>query len=411
MKQKELQIQLTLEKDNKQLLCYKNYIISIKLLTFPESSINLSNNNLELDFYDNKTFKRVLTLKSERKEFPIEVKENKISENINKINYGNFKLFNSNHKLYLFGYTEHTFNCVLSKSSALGIFELNINEKKLEKKISFFDYVNFIDNEKDNKIYFLLNEGIMIYELSTNNKVKIKFNYPGAYKKLILVDDYILILSMDIFLSKYNHKLYASIFDKNLRPLRINDNNTIILSNYFEYNYNTKDYFTPVSENLFLLETDNNNINIGEFRIKGKEKLLRSCKEIKVEYEEIEFEEYEFNSNYEEGKTKLLNVNINEGDEELIDYIYKQHKLSIKEEEKLNSYPYFNFSVLNNDLLGIVGKNVYIYNISSLTPIIKLELPFNAFEQKLSIIKYREENDKYKLYLGNNKRMILLSYS
>ena len=288
---------------------------------------------------------------------------------------------------------------------------MNINEKKLEKKISFFDYVNFIDNEKDNKIYFLLNEGIMIYELSTNNKVEIKFNYPGAYKKLILVDDYILILSMDIFLSKYNHKLYASIFDKNLRPLRINDNNTIILSNYFEYNYNTKDYFTPVSENLFLLETDNNNINIGEFRIKGKEKLLRSCKEIKVEYEEIEFEEYEFNSNYEEGKTKLLNDNINEGDEELIDYIYKQHKLSIKEEEKLNRYPYYNFSVLNNDLLGIVGKNVYIYNISSLTPIIKLELPFNAFEQKLSIIKYQEENDKYKLYLGNNKRMILLSSS
>ena len=251
----------------------------------------------------------------------------------------------------------------------------------------------------------------MIYELSTNNKVEIKFNYPGAYKKLILVDDYILILSMDIFLSKYNHKLYASIFDKNLRPLRINDNNTIILINYFEYNYNTKDYFTPVSENLFLLETDNNNINIGEFRIKGKEKLLRSCKEIKVEYEEIEFEEYEFNSNDKEGKTKLLNDKINEGDEELIDYIYKQHKLSIKEEEKLNSYPYFNFSVLNNDLLGIVGKNVYIYNISSLTPIIKLELPFNAFEQKLSIIKYQEENDKYKLYLGNNKRMILLSSS
>ena len=62
-------------------------------------------------------------------------------------------------------------------------------------------------------------------------------------------------------------------------------------------------------------------------------------------------------------------------------------------------------------MLGIVGKNVYIYNISSLTPIIKLELPFNAFEQKLSIIKYQEENDKYKLYLGNNKRMILLSSS
>ena len=62
-------------------------------------------------------------------------------------------------------------------------------------------------------------------------------------------------------------------------------------------------------------------------------------------------------------------------------------------------------------MLGIVAKNVYIYNISSLTPIIKLELPFNAFEQKLSIIKYQEENDKYKLYLGNNKRMILLSSS
>jgi hypothetical protein len=277
---------------------------------------------------------------------------------------------------------------------------LNIEDKKLEKKISFFDYINFIDNEKDNKIYFLLANGIMIYDLSTNNRNKIEFNYPGSYKKLILVDDYILILSIDIFLLKSNHKLYASIFDKNLKPLRIYNDNTIVLSNYFEYNYNTIDYFTPISENLFLLETDNNNINIGELRIKGKEKLLQSCKEIEAEYGAIE---YEFNTNYEEG--------INYGDEELIDYIYKKHELSIKEEEKINNYPYYNFSILNNGLLGIVGKNVYIYNISSLMPIIKLELSFNAFEQKLSIIKYQEKNGKYKLFLGNNKRIIVLSSS
>ena len=407
MKQKDLQIVFTLDKDTKQWLCYKNYIISIKLLICTEGPINLNNNNLEIDFYDNKTFKRVLTLKNEKKEFPIEVKENKISENNKIIYYDNFKLFHSNQKLYLFGYTEHIFNCVLSKPSALGIFELNIEDKKLEKKISFFDYINFIDNEKDNKIYFLLNDGIMIYDLSTNNRNKIEFNYPGAYKKLILVDDYILVLSMDIFVSKYNHQLYASIFDKNLRPLRIY-NNTIVLSNYFEYNYNTTDYFTPISENLFLLETDNNNINIGELRIKGKEKLLESCKEIEAEYGSIE---YEFNTNFGNSNIKLLNDKINNGDEELIDYIYKKHELSIKEEEKKNHYPYYNFSVLNNDLLGIVGKNIYIYNISSLKPIIKLELPFNAFEQKLSIIKYQEENEKYKLYLGNNKRMILLCSS
>ena len=241
----------------------------------------------------------------------------------------------------------------------------------------------------------------MIYDLSTNNKNKIEFNYPGANKKLVLVDDYILILSMSSFLSKYNHKLYASIFDKNLRPLRIYNDNTIVLSNYFEYNYNTIDYFTPISENLFLLETESNNINIGEFRIKGKEKLLlESYKEIQAEDGAIE---YEFNKNFEK-----LNDN---GDEDLMDYIYKTHVLSIKEEEKINSYPYYNFSVLNKDLLGILGKNVYIYNISSLKPIIKLELPFNAFEQKLSIIKYQEENDKYKLYLGNNKGMILLKSS
>ena len=409
MKQKELQIQFTMDKDNKQWLCYKNYIISIKILTSPEGPINMSNYNLELDFYDNKSFKRVLTLRNEKKEFPIEIKENKLSNNTNISQYDNFKLFNSNQKLYLFGYTEHIFNCVLSKPSTLGIFELNIEDKKLDKKISFFDYVNFLDNEKDNKIYFLLKDGIMIYDLSTNNYNKIEFKFPGSYRKLILVDDYILILSMDIFLSKYNHKLYASIFDKNLKPLRTYDNNTIVLSNYFEYNYNTVDYFTPISENLFLLETDNNSINIAELRIKGKEKLLKSCKEKKVEDEGIEYEEYEFNTNYEEGKIKLLNDNINEGDEELLDYIYKKHELSIKEEDKINHYPYYNCSVLNNDLLGVVGKNVYIYNISSLKPIIKIDLPFNAFEQKLSIIKYQEENDKYKLYLGNNKRMIVLS--
>ena len=69
MKQKQLQIQLSLDKDTKQWLCYKNYIISIKLLTNPEGPINTSNNNLEIDFYDNKTFKRVLTLKNEKKNF------------------------------------------------------------------------------------------------------------------------------------------------------------------------------------------------------------------------------------------------------------------------------------------------------------------------------------------------------
>jgi len=406
MKQKEMQIQLTLNNYTNEWLSYKNYIISIKLLTYQKDQINFSNNNLEIDFYDNKTFKRILRLKNEEEKFPIEIKENDIYENTNSSHYDDFKLFHSNEKLYLFGYTKPIFNCVFSKPSNLGIFELNIDSKKLEKKISFSDYINFIDNEKDNKIYFLLFNGIMIYDLSTNNRNKIEFKYPGPYKKLILVDDYILIISLEIFLTKYMNKLFVSIFDKNLKSLRSYDDNTIVLDNYFEYNYNTIDYFTPISENLFLLETDSNNINIGEFRIKGKEKLLQSCKEIETGYGAIE---YEFNTHYEDGDIKLLNDKNNIGEEELIDYIYKKHELSIKEEEKKNYYPYYNFYVLNNDLLGIVGKNIYIYNISSLKPIIKFEIPFNALEQKLSIVKYQEKNDKYKLYLGKNKRITLLS--
>ena len=295
---------------------------------------------------------------------------------------------------------------------------MNIDSKKLEKKISFLDYINFIDNEKDNKIYFLLSNGIMIYDLSTNNRNRIEFNCPGPYKKLILVDDYILILSLKQFLSKCNHQLFISIFDKTLKSLRSYNDNTIVLFNYFEYNHNTTDYFIPISENLFLLEEEFYNINIVEFRIKGKEKLLQSCKEKEIETENGEIE-YEFNTHYDDGDIKLLDEEINIGDEELIDYIYKEHILSIKEEEEKNYHPYYSFYVLNNDLLGIIGKNIYIYNISSLNPIIKFEIPFNAFKQTLSwpnkwdglwaIVKYQEESDKYKLYLGNNKKMTFLS--
>ncbi len=76
MKQKEMQIQLTLNKHTNQWLSYKNYIISIKLLTYQEDQINLIKNNLEINFYDNKIFKRILTLKNEEEKFPIEIKEN-----------------------------------------------------------------------------------------------------------------------------------------------------------------------------------------------------------------------------------------------------------------------------------------------------------------------------------------------
>jgi len=76
MKQKEMQIQLTLNKQTNQWLSYKNYIISIKLLTYQEDQINLIKNNLEINFYDNKIFKRILTLKNEEEKFPIEIKEN-----------------------------------------------------------------------------------------------------------------------------------------------------------------------------------------------------------------------------------------------------------------------------------------------------------------------------------------------
>ena len=284
---------------------------------------------------------------------------------------------------------------------------MNIEDKTLDKKRTFTNYINFIDNEKDNKIFFLLNDGIMIYDFSTNNQNRIVFKYPGSYKKLILVEDYIVILSMDIFLYKSNHKLFISIFDKNLQSLRPYNNNIIVLDNYFEYEYNTIDYFIPISERLFLLETGSNNINIGEFGIKGRENLLKSCKEKEGDNGEIE---YEFNNHNEDGQIPLLNDKINIGTEDLIDYVFKKHEICIKEEVK-NNYPYFQGYFLNNDVLGIVGKDVYIYNISSLKPIIKLKLPFNAFEQHLSIIKYQEENDKYKLYLGNKNKMILLTSS
>ena len=397
MKQKELNIQFTLKKDTKQWLYYKNYIISA----------NFIKNNLLIDLYDTQNFKRVLTLKYEEEKYPTLITQNNIDENTNLSPYDNFKLFHSNQKLYLFGYTEHIFNCVLSKPTELGIFEMNIEDKTLDKKTSFSNYINFIDNEKDNKIYFLFNDGIMIYDFSTNNQNRIIYRYPGPYKKLILVEDYIVILSMDIFLYKSNHKLYISIFDKNLQSLRPYNNNIIVLDNYFEYNYNTIDYFIPISERLFLLETDYNNINIAEFGIKGRENLLKSCREKEGDYGAIE---YEFNNHNEDGHIPLLNDKINIGTEDLIDYVFKKHKISIKEEVK-NIYPCFQCYFLNNDVLGIAGKDIYIYNISSLKPIIKLKLPFNAFEQHLSIIKYQEKNDKYKLYLGNKKRMILLTSS
>ena len=397
MKQKELNIQFTFKKDTKQWLYYKNYIFSV----------NCIKNNLVIDLYETQKFKRVLTLKYDEEKNPALKTQNNIDENTHLSRYDNFKLFHSNQKLYLFGYTEHIFDCVLSKPTELGIFEMNIEDKTLDKKRTFINYINFIDNEKDNKIFFLLNDGIMIYDFSTNNQNRIVFKYPGPYKKLILVEDYIVILSMDIFLYKSNHKLFISIFDKNLQSLRPYNNNIIVLDNYFEYEYNTIDYFIPISERLFLLETGSNNINIGEFGIKGRENLLKSCKEKEGDNGEIE---YEFNNHNEDGHIPLLNDKINIGTEDLIDYVFKKHEICIKEEVK-NNYPYFQCYFLNNDVLGIVGKDVYIYNISSLKPIIKLKLPFNAFEQHLSIIKYQEENDTYKLYLGNKNGMILLTSS
>ena len=83
------------------------------------------------------------------------------------------------------------------------------------------------------------------------------------------------------------------------------------------------------------------------------------------------------------------------------------HKITIK--ERINCDPFFISYPLGDGLLGIVGKDIYIYNITNSKMLIKFNLSMNAFALNLSIIKYEDKNKKYKLYLGNNNNMLFLS--
>ena len=78
---------------------------------------------------------------------------------------------NANQKLYLFGYTEHIFDCVLSKPTELGIFEMNIEDKTLDKKRTFTNYINFIDNENFPNAYTEINEILKFLDNESKSKI------------------------------------------------------------------------------------------------------------------------------------------------------------------------------------------------------------------------------------------------
>ena len=155
--EKNLHIYTKLKIISNEWLYFEKYAISVNILIPPEKDkISEKNINIiELNFYNIKTFKKEFTIKNEVEKLP---------------SHSYFKLFYSKGKtMYLLGYTEHVFNNVFKYPSKLVIFELIIKEKKIIKKAVFTNYVNFIDDLKDDKIYLLSSNKIMVYDFSKKN--------------------------------------------------------------------------------------------------------------------------------------------------------------------------------------------------------------------------------------------------
>ena len=245
----EIKIKLQFDDKSLKFLNFKNYIIAI------------SHNSNNITFYDINI--------SLKKSFTIEFIQDKL--------YDQWKLYFTKDKLlFIIGYANDYKDYLVEKEDKnLGIYLLNIEKRTINKKSSF-NYNYFVENKKEDKLYIVNDEAIIAYDfkLNTQKEKKIKLLSENEKKKLIFVDDYLLLITI-VEVQKWLYSISEVIFiDKNLE--KIIKKNTdpvedIVALFDFKHFYNFQKDFQQISDNIFYINDDEEFL---EIKLKEKENIL-----------------------------------------------------------------------------------------------------------------------------------------
>jgi len=337
---------------NMQFFIYRNYLISI-----PKGKN-------KVDFFDIKTFRRKFYLKRKRHEKNFYHEQWKL-------------IYTKKHKLFLIG-CEHEYENELydnkNKNKKLDIYLLKIGQRKCVK-INSFNYYKFKEDENEDKLYIIRDNNMLIYDLNNgictikNNQFK-KEDINLYWMNLFITKDYIMYIYFNM-ITRWVFTFFCEIKDKNLESGKecfYTDTNCLFDDEDNNYKY-ARNHLVQISDNLFSISSEvYNQSRIVYFaEIKPKENF-----EPLEEDESIYFNEKEINIMNETGDINIFAIN----------------------EEKC----------------GIVCgyKNYYICNLINMEINLKIEL---NIKEKLFLLKFFDEDNKYKFYLTDetNKKLFFIS--
>ena len=315
--------------------------------------------NNSVGFYDLKTFARKFYLKRRRHEKNFYHEEWKL-------------YYTKEHKLFLLGYeNEYQYDYEVknndNRNKKLDIYLLKIGQRKCLKKASF-KYYKFVEDIKEDKLYIFSDKTFIIYDLNTgiSNEKAYELKPTNWWSKLLIIDNYLIFIYL-LEVDRWHFMLYYEIIDKNLE-FHKNYLHLPEISYDMDDFYYSRNYFVQLTDNFFSVYSEEKNesriIKFAEIKVKGNPESL--------EEKELEF----FNKN----------------------------EIIIKETGEINIYP------INEEKCGIVFnyKNYYICNLSNME--IYLKIGLNIYDE-LSLLKFTEDTDKYKLYLTdiNNTELFVIS--
>jgi hypothetical protein len=350
-------------------LKYKNYIISIpynseKIYFYKinDKSNDKNDESLEKDFY--------IKFNPDDKHFKF------------------WKLYYAKNKqIFLIGYNYNIFES--DKLDELGIYLLNIEEKKITQK-AYFNYSLFVENKKIDRLYIYNKKSIIIYDFMTNTSKEKNININilhSSGKRLFFIGDYLVLT----FVNQVSDWMWCFtntfIMDKDCEIIK---NKHIYIPFYFDMDniVFVENSFQLISNNIFF-------INDMTYQ----------------DYTSINFAEINLNDN-----DNLLNKN----DEELKN-IFIQHEIKIKDENKIYDESNISLHPLNNEklVINLNDNNFYILDIKNMQIITKIKINlqlnklvkpkdnFSSFIDNILFLKMNEKIDCIDIYYNSNYNEIL----
>lgn len=346
-----------------QCLHYQRYILAI--------SYNASSFLFKIGFYDiDDSFKFNFAIEFDHEQM-----------------YEQWKLYKTKcNTLFLIGYmNEYNGHLDKKENKKLGIFLLNIEKKTIDKK-SVFNYNNFVEDKKDDKLFIENHEAIFSYDFKTNTSKEKQIEKIVDCKyleihKLFLVDEYLLFITLQEYVKWTFGISKTVIIDKNLNIINKIETEPYEFC-FADFNcfgfYNFIKGFIPISEDTYYLSyEESTNCNFSKIHLKGNENLFN-----------------------DDDKDKFM---------DLFD------EVTIKLNEKVGNF--ISLFSLNEEkfVINFKPNTFYIFNSKNLELITKLEAEIpsdnfdeqNRFEPKHKLFSFELKEIYYEIFYSFGKNELL----